>query len=123
MRTCFVIAFVAVAFGSSWVIGRGEAEEPTPAATPAAATPSADGLQISIAQFKFGPNTLSVRAGTTVTWTNRDEESHTVTSSAGAFASAALDRGEMFSYRFTAPGTYTYFCALHPHMTARIIVN
>ena len=123
MSRSFAIALVALAVGSGWVIGRAEAYRPIPVATPAAATPAAEGPQIGIAKFAFGPNTLTVPAGTTVTWTNRDEDSHTVTSTAVAFSSPALDRGETFSYRFTTPGTYTYFCALHPHMTARIIVQ
>jgi plastocyanin len=121
VRKWFAIAFVALAVGAGWLIGWAEAYRPTPAATPAAVAP--EGPQIGIAKFAFGPNTLTVPAGATVTWTNRDEDSHTVTSTAGAFSSPALDRGETFSYRFTTPGTYTYFCALHPHMTARIIVN
>ena len=80
-------------------------------------------VPVTIDNFVFGPGRLTVKAGTTVTWTNRDEDSHTVTSTEGIFASPALDRGETFSYRFTAPGTYAYYCALHPRMTARILVE
>ena len=87
------------------------------------AAPSVERPRISIAQFTFGPSALTVPGGTTVTWTNRDEDSHTVTSTEGIFTSPALDRGETFSYRFTAPGTYAYYCALHPRMTARILVE
>ena len=79
--------------------------------------------QIRIENFQFSPATLTVPAGTTVTWTNQDGEEHTVTSSTRAFSSAGLDTHETFSHRFDAPGTYAYFCALHPHMTAQIIVQ
>jgi plastocyanin len=84
------------------------------------ATPEA---QIGIEHFAFRPETLTVPAGTRVTWVNRDEELHTVTSSAGAFASAGLEKGETFAYTFAAPGAYAYFCALHPHMKSTITVK
>lgn len=79
--------------------------------------------RIGIEHFAFRPEALTVRAGTRVTWTNRDAEIHTVTSAAGAFASPALERGEAFSYTFVTPGTYDYFCALHPKMTSTITVK
>ena len=78
---------------------------------------------ISVKEFKFAPSVLTVRVGTTVTWTNRDEETHTVTSATGAFASAGLGHEEGFSETFTRPGRYEYFCALHPHMKATLIVR
>ncbi len=78
---------------------------------------------VSIEHFAFLPPVLTVSAGTTVTWTNHDEEEHTVTSSAGAFSSAGLDSEETFSQTFTQPGTYHYHCALHPHMRATVIVR
>ncbi len=81
------------------------------------------GLEVGIKDYAFVPKTLTVAVGTTVTWTNRDEEPHTVTSATGDFSSPGLDTDEAFSRKFTAPGTYTYFCALHPHMTATIIVK
>jgi hypothetical protein len=67
--------------------------------------------------------TLTIRAGTTVTWVNNDDDLHTVTSTQGLFASPGLDHGDTFAYRFTAPGMYPYFCALHPHMQGTIIVQ
>ena len=79
--------------------------------------------QIAIQSFKFTPATVTIPVGTTVTWVNRDDDAHTVTADDGRLSSAGLDHGEQFSYRFTAPGTYAYHCALHPHMTARIIVK
>ena len=69
------------------------------------------------------PSTLTVPAGTTVTWVNHDAEIHTVTSPAGAFASPALETDDTFSFTFNAPGTYDYFCALHPHMKSTVVVK
>jgi plastocyanin len=80
-------------------------------------------VAVSVQEFKFAPPVLTVPAGTTVTWTNHDEETHTVTSATGAFASAGLGHEEGFSEIFTRPGRYEYFCALHPHMKATVIVR
>ena len=93
------------------------------ATTPPAGAAPAGGPLVGIEHFAFGEATLVVPVGTTVTWVNHDEEPHTVTSTARTFASPGLDAGESFSYRFTTPGTYAYFCALHPHMTARVVVR
>jgi len=79
--------------------------------------------RVEIMNYEFLPATLTVPLGTTVTWTNRDDEPHTVTSSEKVFASPGLDAGEAFSYTFSTPGTYAYRCALHPHMTGTIIVK
>lgn len=91
------------------------------------ATRTSDGATpeplIGIEHFAFLPPAATVQAGTKVTWINRDEETHTVTSAEGAFASPALDKGETFSYTFTAPGVYSYFCALHPYMKSTITVQ
>jgi plastocyanin len=78
---------------------------------------------VGIKEFRFAPSPLAVRPGTTVTWTNHDEETHTITSTTGAFASRGLGGDETFAQTFTRPGTYEYFCALHPHMRARVIVK
>jgi len=81
------------------------------------------GVRYSIDNFQFNPATLTVPVGTTVTWTNHDKDEHTVTSSTRLFSSAGLDPNETYSFRFDTPGTYAYFCALHPHMTAQIVVQ
>jgi plastocyanin len=78
---------------------------------------------VGIKEFAFTPATLTVPVGTTVTWTNHDENPHTVTSATGAFRSAGLSNEETFTQTFTRPGTYQYFCALHPHMKATVIVK
>jgi plastocyanin len=79
--------------------------------------------QIVIQNLKFAPATVTVPVGTTVTWSNQDDQIHTVTTDDGRLRSAALSHEQQFSYTFAAPGTYAYHCALHPHMTARIIVK
>src|SRR5258707_12340600 len=78
---------------------------------------------VKIDNFSFGPGTLTVSIGTTVTWTNRDDIPHTVVSTEGAFKSKVLDTDEKFSYRFAKPGTYSYFCSIHPKMTGKVVVQ
>jgi len=92
-----------------------------PAATPVAAGPN----QVVINNFAFGPATLTVKAGTTVTWINKDGDAHTVTA-VGAkplFGSNPLDTGDSFSFTFGQPGTYAYFCKIHPTMKGVIVVQ
>jgi plastocyanin len=81
--------------------------------------------KVSIDNFKFSPAELTVPVGTTVTWVNHDDVPHTATSrnDPPAFDSKALDTDESFSFTFTKPGTYGYYCKVHTHMTARIIVK
>ena len=87
----------------------------------AAATPA---TTVSIDNFTFTPPTLTVKAGTTVTWTNRDDIPHGIGSSTNAFTkSKALDTDDSYSFTFTTPGTYKYFCYLHPHMVGSIVVE
>ncbi len=92
------------------------------AETAAAENPAA--LQITIDNFSFAPATLKISAGTEVTWVNHDDIPHTVVSEDKAtFKSRALDTDEKFSFTFAKPGTYTYFCSLHPKMTAKVAVR
>lgn len=83
---------------------------------------SADEVAIKIGNFTFGPQELKVKSGTTVTWVNEDDIPHTVVS-LNNFRSKALDSDDKFSFTFTTPGTYKYFCSLHPHMTGTIVVE
>ena len=82
----------------------------------------ADDVAVKIGNFTFGPQDLKVKAGTTVTWINEDDIPHTVVS-ANNFRSRPLDSEDKFSFTFTTPGTYRYFCSLHPHMTGTIVVE
>src|SRR5262245_55802252 len=80
--------------------------------------------QVKIDNFSFGPATLTVPAGATVTWTNQDDVPHNVVSSEGGILkSPVLDTDQKFSYTFTMAGTYPYYCGIHPKMTAKLIVQ
>ncbi|MCP2336812.1 cupredoxin domain-containing protein [Actinomadura rupiterrae] len=123
-----LILFAAVACGG----GGGKA---APAASPmggmkmpsssaAQAPPAAGPNEVSIGGFAFGPAKLTVKRGTTVTWTNRDEDPHTVTASAtGGPRSPALVAGASFRFTFTKPGTFTYICTIHPFMHGTVVVT
>jgi len=88
----------------------------------AESTASAAGA-IKIDNFSFTPSTLTVPAGTTVTWTNSDDIPHTVVSDDKSFKSKVLDTDEKFTYTFMKAGTYPYFCSIHPKMTGKIVVQ
>jgi plastocyanin len=78
---------------------------------------------VKIDNFSFSPATVTVPAGTTVRWTNADDIPHTIVSDDKLFKSKALDTDEQFTYTFTKPGTYSYFCGLHPRMTGKVVVQ
>jgi plastocyanin len=82
-------------------------------------------IEVKIDNFSFGPGTLTVPVGTTVTWTNRDDIPHTVVSADDpkVFKSKVLDTDEKFSYTFSKAGTFSYFCSVHPKMTGKVIVQ
>jgi plastocyanin len=80
-------------------------------------------VTVKIDNFSFGSGTLTVPVGTTVTWTNRDDIPHTVVSTEGAFKSKVLDTDEKFSFTFSKPGTFPYFCSIHPKMTGKVVVQ
>jgi plastocyanin len=96
------------------------------AAKPASAVARVD--HVDIADFKFAPDAISVAAGTTITWTNRDSAPHTATSGAsaspdGTFDTDIIAEGQSKTVRLAKPGTFTYYCALHPFMHATVIVR
>jgi amicyanin len=85
---------------------------------------SSDKFQVKIDNFSFAPATLTVPAGATVTWVNQDDVPHNIVSSEGkALKSPVLDTDQKFSYTFDRPGTYAYFCGIHPRMTGKVIVQ
>jgi plastocyanin len=89
----------------------------------AADQPAAANAEVKIDNFVFGPQTITVPAGTTVTWTNHDDIPHTVVSTDGIFKSKVRDTDEKFSYKFDKAGTYSYFCSVHPKMTGKVVVQ
>jgi plastocyanin len=136
-----VCAFVVAGCGTTTTAGG-----PPPAATTAptaaptntvpAPTNTPGGLQaaVSVTQsggaygsnYAFSPSTTSIKAGTTVTWTDKTGAPHTVTSDAGdpaSFNGSLGGNGATFSFTFTTPGTYKYHCSIHPYMTATITVT
>jgi plastocyanin len=78
---------------------------------------------VTIDNFTFNPQRLTVTVGSTITWINKDDIPHAIASSGALFRSKALDADDNYSFTFTAPGTYQYFCSLHPHMTGTIVVE
>ena len=89
----------------------------------ASAQPKPETMEVTIDNFTFGPAELTVMRGTTITWTNRDDIPHTVTSTDKVFKSKVLDTDEKFSFTFSTPGTFPYFCSIHPKMTGKVVVQ
>jgi plastocyanin len=85
--------------------------------------PSAAATEIKIDNFVFGPQTITVPVGSTVTWINKDDIPHTTVSTDGVFKSKVMDTDEKFSFTFTKAGTYSYFCSVHPKMTGKVVVQ
>ncbi len=93
---------------------------------PASASPEGSataGQAVTIQDFKFSPDAITVPVGATVTWTNADSTQHTVTADDGSFDSGPLDSGATFSQTFATAGTFTYHCNIHPNMTATVTVQ
>src|SRR6516225_4189960 len=115
LKLCFVVSGVLVAlqfaaYAQSAPVAAGQDAK-------------ANTVDVKIDNFSFTPATITIRAGTTVKWTNRDDIPHTVVNDDQKFQSKALDTDESYSYTFTKPGTYPYFCSIHPKMTGKVIVQ
>jgi len=108
------VAIISIALG----IGSGAKANAAPPAAPPASEAA-----VKIDNFSFSPATITIPVGTTVRWTNHDDIPHTVVSDDKTFKSKALDTDEQFTYTFTKAGTYSYFCSLHPKMTAVVVVK
>jgi plastocyanin len=109
-------AFAAAVLGA--VVGSGLAGGVLVARAQAPAT------AVSIDNFTFNPQKLTVKAGTTITWTNKDDIPHGIAATDNAFSrSKALDTNDSYSFTFITPGSYQYFCYIHPHMTGTIVVE
>ncbi|HXO52174.1 MAG TPA: cupredoxin family copper-binding protein [Mycobacterium sp.] len=127
----------SINFGSVTVtpgmVGQGSAgpATPTPGATaapagtasaPAAPAPQG-GTAVTISNFKFDPATLTVPVGSTVTWTNQDEEPHAIAGKDGSFHSPGMDTHGTYSFTFAKPGTFDYICSIHPFMSGTVVVT
>mgnify|MGYP001615800071 CR=1 FL=1 len=133
-----IVIVAALAMGLPYIL-RNTTEEPTstppqtpastpgltpPSPSPAPAAPQAPAsVSISISGFKFSPQSVSVKKGTKVTWTNQDSAGHTVTGDNGGPNSSLLNQGGTYSYTFDAVGTYKYHCSPHPFMTGEVRVS
>jgi plastocyanin len=115
-RASKILAFQASVLMSGALLMSTVASFAKAAVSPAAAT-------VQIENFTFRNPVVTVKPGTTVTWTNADDIPHTVTSTTGVFKSKVLDSGDKFSFTFAKPGQFGYFCSLHPHMTGTIVVK
>ena len=111
-----VVTLVALVACSSY----GTKTTPLPTTT---ATPAGTVNQVSIEGFAFNPSSITVPAGTTVTWTNNDSVTHTVTSDSGAFDSGNLAPGKTFTFTFSQPGSFAYHCKIHTSMHATVVVQ
>jgi amicyanin len=95
-----------------------------PASASATDSPAPQGgTAVSISDFKFNPATLTVPVGTTVTWTNQDEEPHTLAAKDGSFHSPGIDTHGTYSFTFSTAGSYDYICSIHPFMTGTVVVT
>ena len=115
-----MVTFVLIGIGVAAAACIGSASRSS-VAFAAQTQPSA--VEVKIDNFSFGPETVTVPVGTTITWTNRDDIPHTVVSDDKIFKSKVLDTDEKFSFTFTKPGTYPYFCSVHPKMTGKVVVR
>ena len=114
-HTVLIVFAISSLFLANFALGQAEK---------GASADNAKTNQIVIKDFHFTPQTLTVKAGEKITWINRDEEPHTVVSVEKQFKkSAPLDTDQEFTITAGAPGTYTYFCSVHPKMTGTIIVE
>ena len=114
---------LAGAYALALAMGVADLRDLVAYAAPAVTAVAAAGPTVKIDNFVFGPEALTVTVGTTVTWINQDDIPHTVVADDKAFKSKVLDSDERFSFTFTKPGEYGYFCSLHPHMTGKVIVK
>ncbi len=94
----------------------------SPAVKPRAARSGAP-EPVKIDNFSFQPSTVTVPAGTTLSWVNRDEVPHNIVDVDKKYKSGVLDTGDRFSHTFDTAGTYNYYCSIHPRMTGRVIVK
>lgn len=109
MSNMMKAGLVAASFGAICAVGAAQSKPVT--------------REVTVGNFTFAPADLKVSVGATVTWTNRDDIPHTVVSTDRAFKSRVMDTDQKFSFTFTQPGTYEYFCSIHPKMTGKVIVR
>jgi plastocyanin len=115
-KSVCIVGLLATVMVATLLLSAGSPSSSANTAEPASA-------EVKVDNFSFGPATLTVAVGTTVTWTNRDDIPHTVVSTDKVFKSKVLDTDEKFSFTFSKAGTYPYFCSIHPKMTGSVVVQ
>jgi plastocyanin len=115
-KTVWIVGLLATAMVATLLLTAGSLDSSAKSPQPATA-------EVKVDNFSFGPTTLTVAVGATVTWTNRDDIPHTIVSTEKVFKSKVLDTDEKFSFTFAKAGTYPYFCSIHPKMTGSVVVQ
>lgn len=115
-RTGFTLGFAALVIVLIMMAGRAKSFGAT-------AVQNKPATEVKIDNFVFAPNPVTVPAGTTIRWTNRDDIPHNVVAEDKSFKSKVMDTDESFTYTFSKPGTYNYFCSIHPRMTGKVVVQ
>jgi len=115
-KSLCIVGLLATVMVATLLLSAGSPGSSANTAEPASA-------EVKVDNFSFGPTTLTVAVGTTVTWTNRDDIPHTIVSTDKVFKSKVLDTDEKFSFTFSKAGTYPYFCSVHPKMTGSVVVQ
>jgi len=115
-KTVWIVGLFTAVMVATLLLSAGSPGSSAKAPEPATA-------EVKVDNFSFGPATLTVTVGTTVSWTNRDDIPHTIVSTEKVFKSKVLDTDEKFSFTFTKAGSYPYFCSIHPKMTGSVVVQ
>jgi plastocyanin len=126
-RAILAVLAVVTVGAAAFAIGRSAATSGSSVAAngPAtsAASASASATSVEIKDFAFGPQTVTVKAGTAVKWTNQDGTDHSIQSATGAFGSQDIGQGQTFTASFSTPGTFAYICGIHHSMTGTVVVT
>ena len=113
-----------IAFALGRAIASDHSGSSTAAGSPAASAPTpSDASQLTIKNFAFSPDAVTVKMGSSVTWTNDDGFAHSVKSRDGSFVSGDLDQGQTYTTTFATPGTFAYVCGIHSFMTGTVVVK
>jgi plastocyanin len=115
-RTGITLGFAALAIVLIMMAGRAKSFGAT-------AVDDKSATEVKIDNFVFAPDPVTVPPGTTIRWTNHDDIPHNIVAEDKSFKSKVMDTDETFTYTFTKPGTYTYFCSIHPKMTGKVVVQ
>jgi len=117
------VGVAVVAIATLFAVGRVLSVRGSQASPAQSSQDRGEEVKVTIDNFSFTPQDITVKAGTTVTWVNQDDVPHTVVSNEKKFKSKALDTDDKFSFTFNDPGTYEYYCSVHPKMTAKVTVK